>query len=122
MATEGNTRKTGQKYEEQAVAYLTDRGYVIVERNYKCPYGEIDIIARDGEYLVFLEVKYRRSDAWGSPGEAVDGRKQRRISRAALCFYGKNGYERDIPCRFDVIGVDGNEKITHIENAFDYQR
>ena len=116
-----NTRKTGQKYEELAVKYLEHRGYLILERNYRCPYGEIDIIARTGEYLVFVEVKYRKSTAWGSPEEAVDGRKQRRISRAALCFYGTNGYERNVPCRFDVIGVDGKEKISHIENAFDYR-
>lgn len=115
-----NTRKTGQKYEEMAVDYLQDRGYRILERNYFCPYGEIDVIARYGEYLVFVEVKYRGSSAYGSPWDAVDGRKQRRISRAALSYYGRNGYEQEIPCRFDVIGVDGKGKISHIENAFDY--
>ena len=92
-----NTRRTGQKYEEMAVDYLQDRGYRILERNYFCPYGEIDVIARYGEYLVFVEVKYRGSSAYGSPWDAVDGRKQRRISRAALSYYGRNGYEQEIP-------------------------
>lgn len=116
-----NTRKTGQKYEGIAQRYLKEQGYEILCKNYRCPYGEIDIIARQGEYLVFVEVKYRRSNGYGTFGEAVDRRKQRRISRAALSFYGVNGYEEEVPCRFDVIGISGREEITHIENAFDYQ-
>lgn len=115
-----NTRKTGQEYEAMAAKYLEEKGYGILERNYRCPYGEIDIIAKDGSYLVFVEVKYRGSAAWGIPEEAVDGRKQRRISRAALSYYGHHGYEQGIPCRFDVIGVDGRGMISHIENAFDF--
>lgn len=120
MKTGRNTRETGRKYEDVAVDYLEGRGYDILERNYRCPYGEIDVIARSGSYLVFLEVKYRGSTAYGSPGEAVDRRKQRRISRAALCYYGRHGYEQEVPCRFDVIGVDGRGEISHIENAFDF--
>ena len=54
-----NTRKTGQEYEAMAAKYLEEKGYGILERNYRCPYGEIDIIAKDGSYLVFVEVKYR---------------------------------------------------------------
>lgn len=121
MEKESNKRKTGQKYEEMAVQYLRGKGYRILKRNYRCPWGEIDVIAKHGEYLVFIEVKYRGSCAYGTPAEAVDGRKQRRISRAALSFYGGNGYEQNVPCRFDVIGVDGKGVISHIENAFDYQ-
>ncbi len=115
-----NNRKTGQTYEAVAADYLQSMGYAILERNYRCPYGEIDVIAKSGAYLVFVEVKYRRSSVCGSPGEAVDRRKQRRISRAALSYYGRNGYEQQIPCRFDVIGVDGKGEISHIENAFDF--
>jgi len=120
LEREINTRKTGKKYEEMAADYLQSRGYEILKKNYHCSYGEIDVIARSGEYLVFVEVKYRGSSAYGSPGEAVDRRKQRRISRAALSYYGRNGYEQEVPCRFDVIGVDGKGNISHIENAFDY--
>ncbi len=115
-----NTWETGQKYEALAVDYLEGKGYGILERNYRCPYGEIDVIAKSGEYLVFVEVKYRGSSVWGIPEEAVDRRKQRRISRAALSYYGRNGFAQEVPCRFDVIGVDGGGQISHIENAFDY--
>lgn len=121
MEKEINKRKIGQRYEELAVQYLQKKGYRILKRNYRCRFGEIDVIARQGEYLVFIEVKYRGSRAYGTPEEAVDSRKQRRISRAALSFYAGNGYEQKIPCRFDVIGVDGKGNISHIENAFAYQ-
>ncbi len=115
-----NTWQTGRKFETVAADYLEGKGYDILERNYRCPFGEIDVIAKSGDYLVFVEVKYRGSSAWGLPEEAVDRRKQRRISRAALSYYGRNGYEQEIPCRFDVIGVDGKGGISHIENAFDF--
>lgn len=120
MGQRQNNRETGQRYEDMAVRYLRGRGYEIVRRNYRCPYGEIDVIARDGDTLVFVEVKYRGSAYWGAPWEAVNARKRRRISRAALSFYSGNGYEQDVSCRFDVIGIERGGKITHIENAFDY--
>lgn len=89
-----------------------------MERNFRCRTGEIDIIARDGDYLVFTEVKYRRTGESGWASAAVDWHKQQRISRAAQFYLIRHGYA-DIPCRFDVVAIDGN-RIQWIRNAFDY--
>ena len=87
-------------------------------KNFQCKSGEIDLIARDGKYLVFVEVKYRSDKTSGYASAAVDWRKQRRISRAALFFLKRYGFGEP-PCRFDVIAIDG-EQIEWIKNAFDY--
>ena len=89
-----------------------------MERNFRCRTGEIDIIARDGDYLVFTEVKYRRTGENGWASAAVDWHKRQRISRAAQFYLIRHGYA-DIPCRFDVVAIDGN-RIQWIRNAFDY--
>lgn len=78
-----NKRKTGQEQEAKAACFLKTQGYQILERNYRCKKGEIDLIAREGQYLVFVEVKYRSTNESGLPEEAVDLRKQRQISRVA---------------------------------------
>ena len=114
-----NKRQTGADYEALAARWLQEQGYEILEKNYRCRQGEIDLIARDGRYLVFIEVKYRKGSRAGHPAEAVDVRKQRRISRSAAYYC----YEHRIPetqaCRFDVIGIlDG--KTEHIKDAFAY--
>lgn len=115
-----HTRGIGARYEEAAAEYLIAKGYTIVQRNVTTPYGEIDIVAKDGSVMVFCEVKYRSSSKLGAPLEAVDGRKQRRISRAALYFLACQ--EREPACRFDVIGIGRDGGITHIENAFDFKQ
>ena len=78
-----NKRKTGEEYERRAGAYLAENGYEILEYNFRCRTSEIDIIARDGEYIVFCEVKYRSGTGSGRPEEAVDFRKQKAISKCA---------------------------------------
>lgn len=113
-----NTRKTGSYYEKAAGAFLEKKGYQIREYNFRCRYGEIDIVAQEGEYLVFCEVKYRCHAEETQPLEAVDLRKQKRISRAALFYITQRGHT-DILCRFDVIGITEKE-IVLIQNAFDY--
>ena len=113
-----NTRKTGARYEKHAGAYLEAHGYEILQYNYRCKKGEIDIVAKDGEYLVFCEVKYRAGVSGGSPAEAVDLRKQKKISGSAM-YYLMENYLTDVPCRFDVVAIQGRE-ITLIKNAFDY--
>lgn len=113
-----NKRKTGSFYEKQAGAYLERLGYQIIEYNYRCKAGEIDIIARDGVYLVFCEVKYRKDDRKGAPTEAVNLKKQQVLSKCAL-FYGTEKNCLDMPCRFDVIGICG-QQIELIKNAFEY--
>lgn len=115
-----NKRQIGQDYENQAAEYLRRQGFRILRRNFSCKNGEIDIIAEDGGYLVFVEIKYRKDGACGHPLEAVDARKQRRICRTASYFCMRYGYGGDTPCRFDVVAVMGDE-ITHVRNAFEYR-
>ncbi|MBR2122388.1 MAG: YraN family protein [Lachnospiraceae bacterium] len=114
----GSTRSTGSVYEDMAVRYLQKLGWRILERNFRSRSGEIDIIAADGRSIVFVEVKFRKSNSSGTPLEAVSLYKQRRISNTALfyLYYARIPEER--PCRFDVIGIDGSERITHIKDAF----
>ena len=108
---------TGTEYEERAATYLEQFGYEILMRNYRCRSGEIDLIARDGIWLVFTEVKYRRDAAKGLPEEAVDRRKQRRIYRAAQAFLQQYHVSPEMPCRFDVVAIEG-ESIRHLPDAF----
>ena len=113
-----NKRQIGTEKEKLAGAYLETNGYDIIEYNFKCRQGEIDIIAKDGEYLVFCEVKYRSNEKKGTPFEAVDYKKQRIISRCALFYIMKHRLS-DIPCRFDVVSITDRE-IQVLKNAFDY--
>lgn len=115
-----NKRTTGKDKEELAANYLRDKGYFVIETNFRVRQGEIDIIARDGATIVFVEVKYRSSERSGNPLEAVDIRKQKQISKASLFYMNLKKISLDnTPIRYDVIGILGNE-ITHIKNAFDY--
>ena len=100
-----NKRKTGEKYEVIAAEQLTSRGYRILERNYRCPIGEIDLIAMDGDTLVFVEVKYRSYLDKGFPEEAVTYRKQQKISRVAGWYIADYRYVQEIPFRFDVVAL-----------------
>ena len=112
-----NTRRTGAVYERKAGAYLEKYGYKILEYNYRCRQGEVDIVARDGEYLVFCEVKYRSGAGSGYPEEAVDLRKQKKISKCALYYLMVHGLV-DVPVRFDVVSIEG-EQFRLYQNAFD---
>lgn len=111
-----NKRTIGNEYEDRAVRYLENSGYVIVERNFYCKQGEVDIIAKDKEYLVFVEVKYRRDTKKGYPTEAVNYRKKQRIIKAVKYYLYKNRYDNQ-SVRFDVISITGNE-IELIKDAF----
>ncbi len=113
-----NNREVGSCYERLAGAYLEQEGYKVLEYNYRCKPGEIDIIAKDGEYLVFCEVKYRTDDKKGHPYEAVNPAKQRVISKCALYYMTVNGID-DVPCRFDVVSIE-NHTVTLYRDAFDY--
>ncbi len=114
-----NLRRIGAVYENLAADYLKRQGYKILEQNYRIRQSEIDIIALQGEVLVFVEVKYRKNGACGAPAEAVNLAKQRRISRAAAQYLAAHGIWERISCRFDVIEILGNQ-IRHIEDAFPY--
>ncbi len=114
-------KKLGEAGELLAANFLAQKGYSIIQRNFRCKVGEIDIIASDGNYLVFVEVKTRRSLNYGSPVEAVDIRKQQQIYRTALFYLQQNAIDnQDI--RFDIIAItmmDEKPAIEHIVNAFD---
>lgn len=112
-----NKRRIGSRYEEQAAAYLRQQGLIIQAQNYRNRYGEIDLIAKDGDYLVFIEVKYRRDEDKGNPFEAVSGGKQQRIRNTARYYLYQHRYREETPCRFDVIGILARE-IRWIKNAF----
>lgn len=117
-------RRTGDKGEEIAANYLIARGYRILERNFSCKGGEVDIIAREpgSGCLLFVEVKTRRDLSYGVPQLAVNQFKQRQISKAALTWLSKNRLH-DHQARFDVIALllppDGRHQVEHIVNAFE---
>ncbi len=122
-AGEGDARKTlGACGEEVARGYLRRQGFAIVAQNYRCRSGEIDIIARRGGVLVFVEVKTRRSCAYGPPQLSVTPFKQRQLSKAALTYLSQNKL-LNAPARFDVIAVmlqeDGHCAVEHITDAFE---
>lgn len=111
----------GKRGEDVAAAYLIGKGYLIVSRNYRRKSGEIDIICKDGDCYVFIEVKTRRGANFGAPVEAVTVRKQRQIWHTALDYLARNDLF-GIAVRFDVIGIilaDGKTEITHIVDAFE---
>jgi len=107
--------------EDLACAELRRRGYEILERRYRTRFGEIDIIAKDGDTVVFVEVKARLTDDFGGAAAAVTAWKQRRIAAMAVDYLARRRLH-DCPCRFDVVAVDIEEagpRITVYANAFD---
>ena len=92
----------GQSGEETAVKILKKHGYKIIERNYRTRQGEIDIIAKDGEYTCFVEVKFRKNDDFGDPGDFIDERKRQKIIKTAQYYAVKKGIY-DTPMRFDAV-------------------
>lgn len=108
--------KLGKEKEEIAVKFLKEKGYKILDRNYFCKLGEIDIIAEKKGVKVFVEVKFRKNDFFGLPREAVNIYKQRKIQNVAT-FYLRSKGLLESKCRFDVIEIL-DDKITHLENCF----
>ena len=109
----------GKQGEELAVQYLIGKGYEILERNWRNIHKEIDVIAKDGECLVIVEVKTRQTDEYGDPDIAVTRKKQRMLITAANAYISK--YNMDAETRFDIISIifkDGEPVIEHIEDAF----
>lgn len=114
-----NNRYLGAQYETLAVEYLQEKKYRILERNFRCRLGEIDIIALHQGQLVFVEVKYRATAEHGLPTSAVNGKKQMRISNVASYYRIVHPEYKKYSCRFDVISIVGNE-LTLYQNAFSY--
>lgn len=115
-------RDIGNKGEDIAVKLLKKKGYKIIERNFNAGVGEIDIIAKDGEYLCFVEVRLRKDDLHGTAKETVDIFKQKKIVKAALAYMKLHGLTQ-APSRFDVAAITGDPcgKYTYeiIQNAFE---
>ena len=117
---EFSRKQVGDRGEAIAAAFLEGKGYEIVARNFRWRLGELDIVARQGDLLVFVEVKSQYRGGFGPPETWVTPKKQRRVSLAARRFLQVNEIE-DVDCRFDVIAVTfgGKEpQVRHIENAF----
>ncbi len=117
-------RRVGDRGEALALRYLSEKGYALVERNYRTRYGEIDLVVRDGKTLVFVEVKLRRGTGFGDPLEAVTPRKRARIRLTAeryLAGKGTGFADNFDEMRFDVVGIllgAGRPEVRHVEDAF----
>lgn len=111
-----STVDSGRRAEDRAAAFLEERGFRILERNYRCRLGELDIIAEDGDCLVFVEVRSRASSDFGDALEMVGKAKRRQVARVAQHFlHQRQPAHRDI--RFDVVGITGS-RIEHVVDAF----
>jgi putative endonuclease len=110
----------GKEGEEFAIRFLKKKGYRIIENNYRNVFGEIDIIAKDKDVIVFTEVKTRTDTSFGYPFEAVNQRKREKIRKVALSFMKR--FKKELPARFDVLSItmnDGKMHIEHIPDAFE---
>lgn len=114
-------QSVGRLGESEAARFLEKRGYKLLERNYRCKYGEIDIVAQDGRTIAFVEVKTRGSESFGGPLASVDSRKQKKIMLAAH-FYIESKRLIDADLRFDVVGIElrgGQLSFELVKDAFE---
>ena len=122
MTTLDPRKLFGQAGESAAEEYLRRKGYRIVARNLRSPLGELDLVAEDGQVLVFVEVKARRTDAFGGAIQAVHHRKQEKLIQLAAQYLARH-HIKDRLCRFDVVLLQGSDatvpQIEHIQNAFE---
>lgn len=124
MALLKSTASLGSQMEDAAARYLQGAGLTIETRNFRCPAGEIDLIARDNETLVFVEVRYRRNARFGGATASVNRRKQQKLIASAKHYLQHK--KRNCPCRFDVVAIEGTgiengaaaENIHWVVNAF----
>jgi putative endonuclease len=111
-----DTQGRGQAAEDKAAAFLKTRGLQELQRNYRVRGGEIDLIMRDSAHLVFVEVRYRSGSKYGGAAASVTATKQARLTRAAQHYLMRLG--NDLPCRFDVVAIDGEQAPHWIRDAF----
>ena len=119
-----NKRQFGLEKEALAARFLQSKGVRILQRNFQCKLGEIDLIGQHGKFLVFIEVRYRTNIIFGSPLETVDKFKQAKLIRSARFYLAMIDGSVHLPCRFDVVGiVKGDHEISHeiewVRNAFE---
>ena len=117
-----NNKNSGGAAEKQAAHWLTQQGLALIDRNFRCRQGEIDLIMEDGDTVVFTEVRWRSHNHYGGALASVDHHKQRRLILAAQHFLARHPQHHDRPCRFDVLGMepddDGSVRYQWIQNAF----
>ena len=114
-----NRRQVGAMYESAAESFLIRQGLTILARNFRCKAGEIDLVAQELDYLVFVEVRYRKNRRGGGALASVGSRKQRRICLAASFYLLSHCGTLSVPCRFDVIGIDADQ-VQWVKDAFPY--
>ncbi len=123
MSDRTQKQKIGEKGEALACRYLQKQGWTVIFRNYRTPFGELDIIARKRDMLAFVEVKTRTSSDYGWPSQAVDSKKQRRLWLSAQFFLKRNPGLSDLAMQMDIIEIlirEGLPYLRHLENAFRY--
>ncbi|MCQ4262407.1 YraN family protein [Stutzerimonas stutzeri] len=116
------SQSSGRSAEMLALDHLRDKGLRLLERNWSCRSGELDLVMLDGDTVVFVEVRYRRHAAWGGALESVDTRKQQKLIKAAQFFLQKESRWAKHPCRFDVVAIAAaghTQDLNWIRNAFD---
>lgn len=109
-------QQRGKQAEQQAQYFLSQQGLKKVDANYRCRNGEVDLIMRDKDTLVFVEVRMRANNHFGGALASIDYKKQQRLQLAAQHYLQKHPWQG--PCRFDAIGIDGNNQIEWVKNAF----
>lgn len=121
FSPDATSKELGQIGEDEALRFLNKKGCKLLDRNYRTRFGEVDIIVKDRDVLVFVEVKTRRGSAYGAPKEAVGHAKIERMTKASLEYLSSFG--EDTSVRFDVIGIevskDGSFEVEHITDAFE---
>jgi putative endonuclease len=110
-----NAYHIGLVIEKIAAQYLQANGCIILEHNFHCQYGEIDLICKDQNDLVFVEVRYRKNIQYGSPAATINYIKQKKIILTAQHYLSKNNWSINLPCRIDVIAISGNISNTDVE-------
>lgn len=115
-----HSKDQGKAAEDEAVAFLQTQGLHLIERNYRCAFGEIDLIMKEADELVFIEVRWRKNSLYGDAIESIDYEKQKKIMNTATYFLQKQGLLDKKKCRFDVIGFS-NTQLDWIKDAFFYE-
>ncbi|MCQ2988665.1 YraN family protein [Pseudomonas tremae] len=123
MMQRGTRQQAGREAEAYALQYLQQQGLRLIEQNWLCTRGELDLVMLDGDTVVFVEVRYRRHSGWGGATESVDFRKQGKLVIAAQLFLQHAPGWASHPCRFDVIAIEGDPgnaaPLNWIKSAFD---
>ena len=115
-----NTNTIGQNAEDLALAFLTNNGMQLVERNYRCKVGELDLIMQHNNQLVFVEVRYRKHTGFGSGAETIDYRKQQKIIKSAEHFLQSHSKYSKLPCRVDVVSITTPSKNNQQQPSIDW--